>query len=241
MIALIRPLPALDASVDHWRRQGLECAGIAVQNIVPQQDVATKVQAILLERQDAQAIIIVTSQYACSALIEAVAQGFRIPKTWRIVAIGPKTLTALSKLKEPVQVPQQHDSEGVLALADLQNVAGRPVIILKGEQGRDTLATTLAAKGANVVECKVYRRALLTLSERDWQQLKNADTIVSTNGEALHALMNAPKAQSLRSKKWVVPSKRIAEQAQQFGISSIQISAGASDSALIQCIHQFME
>ena len=51
------------------------------------------------------------------------------------------------------------DAQALLALPALRQPAGRRVLLVRGEQGRDELAATLRARGAQVDEVRAYRRA----------------------------------------------------------------------------------
>lgn len=57
-----------------------------------------------------------------------------------------------------VSSPAEETSEGLLALADLENLEAKPILLLRGEGGRPTLADGLRARGAHLVERVVYRR-----------------------------------------------------------------------------------
>src|SRR2546428_7931498 len=51
------------------------------------------------------------------------------------------------------------DTEGLLALPELHDVAGRRVLVLRGQGGRELLGDTLARRGAQVDYVSCYRRA----------------------------------------------------------------------------------
>ena len=50
------------------------------------------------------------------------------------------------------------DSEALLALPQMQDVAGKHVLIVRGDEGRALLGETLAARGASVQYAACYRR-----------------------------------------------------------------------------------
>jgi uroporphyrinogen-III synthase len=87
-----------------------------------------------------------------------------IAASTEIFAIGRATASALvdAGFKDVVSPQQSIDSEGLLAMPQLQSVAGRHMIIVKGTSepgGRTILEQTLTARGAVVSVFECYRRA----------------------------------------------------------------------------------
>jgi uroporphyrinogen-III synthase len=86
-------------------------------------------------------------------------------RTWpaglRVASVGKGTAAPLQAAGlGPVLAPGTGaDSEHLLALPELQAMAGRHVVIFRGEGGRDQLADTLATRGAQVSQVACYRRA----------------------------------------------------------------------------------
>lgn len=89
------------------------------------------------------------------------------PASLRVATVGPASARLLRACGwGEVIVPEVgFDSEAVLALADFAPaaVAGRRVLLLRGEGGRELLAEVLRERGARVDACCVYRRAAAAL------------------------------------------------------------------------------
>ena len=84
------------------------------------------------------------------------------PTGLAVAAVGQGTARALRErgLAQVVVPPSGFDSEALLACPELSAaaLAGRTVILFKGEGGRDLLASTLAERGATVLPAPCYRR-----------------------------------------------------------------------------------
>jgi uroporphyrinogen-III synthase len=82
------------------------------------------------------------------------------PAHVRVAAVGEATAEALRTegFREVLAPHDRHDSEALLALGPLQDVAGQRVLIFRGEGGRERLREGLAARGATVAYVECYRR-----------------------------------------------------------------------------------
>ncbi len=92
-----------------------------------------------------------------TAVDKATRDGRRWP---RAAAVGAGTRQALeARGIAPVIAPQgEADSEALLALPELRQVAGQRVLIVRGQGGRALLGESLAARGAWVDYAECYRR-----------------------------------------------------------------------------------
>ena len=84
------------------------------------------------------------------------------PQGLRAAAVGRGTRRALERhgVADVLAPEIGADSEALLALAPMHEVAGKHVVIFRGEGGRELLGDTLAARGASVDYVECYRRAL---------------------------------------------------------------------------------
>jgi uroporphyrinogen-III synthase len=159
-------------------------------------------------------------------------------------AVGEATQVALAEYRlASMSAPSsQQDSEGLLSLSQLQNVALQNITIVRGEGGRETLATTLSERGAKVDYWQVYQRSKPVLEPESvchqWQEL-GVDTLVITSGEALTNLMElVPKELFawLRSCHMIVPSHRVQLQAISHGFHHVSNANGASSQAILTAL-----
>ncbi|WP_341502421.1 uroporphyrinogen-III C-methyltransferase [Gallaecimonas sp. GXIMD4217] len=162
-----------------------------------------------------------------------------LPADLKYGAVGEATAQALREAGAPeVLVAEPPTSEGLLALPELQELAGQKVLLAKGEGGRELIQQQLADRGAEVEPLVLYRRRPLSLPEycaARWRQA-GVDRLLLTSGSLMAALLAAvpDKEQHwLKSLPVLVPSKRLADQAKAAGFSHIQLMQDASDQAVI--------
>ena len=166
-------------------------------------------------------------------------------QTWPHIdyfAVGQASADAFAEAGIQALCPADPRSEGLLALPALQGVSGRRVLILRGNDGRDLIARTLASRGALVHYCATYERHYPELDgdalTRHWQAA-GLDSLLITSGELLQrllALVPGPQRPWLYDRLLVVPSPRVAEMAEGTGFTRIVIAQGASNQALVAAL-----
>ncbi|WP_305371339.1 uroporphyrinogen-III synthase [Photobacterium leiognathi] len=176
-----------------------------------------------------------------------ISQGAAWPKNVHYIAVGHKTAATLTKLSgQQVSSPAHRcDSEGLLALPELADMAGRNVLILRGNGGRELIHQALTARQAVVNYCETYQRCWLDLDGekliQQWQH-QHVDTLVITSAEQLVFLTQKIPTQHLT---WffhchlLVPSQRVAEQAATLGFVNISTVGSASNHALFTFLSNF--
>lgn len=165
-------------------------------------------------------------------------QAFGIPHKVRFAAIGPVTARELASYGIPqVTIPEgRFDSEALLALPEFANMQGQTVTIVRGVGGREVLADTLRARGANVQFAECYRRINpqidTALLDKAWQAGR-LHAIVVTSAEALRCLLALAKdAPWLHQVKLCVNHARIAEEAAQVSLHAYTASAPGDEAML---------
>jgi uncharacterized protein HemX/uroporphyrinogen-III synthase len=151
----------------------------------------------------------------------------------RVAAVGSGTRRELQSLgfADVVAPRDGGDSEALLALPELQQVAGKRILIIRGEGGRELLADSLAARGAEVEYFECYRRVvpradpgpLLAAWDRG-----EVDAVTASSSQAVDNLVGLLGAGRLAGKPLFTNHARVAERAREAGITEL-IVAGPGD------------
>ena len=163
--------------------------------------------------------------------MEAIVAAGGLPGSLKIAAVGKGSAAALRKLGiEEVLVPEtRFDSEGLLALPELQTMDGVQVLIFRAESGRELLGDTLKQRGAILSYAACYRRSKIV---QDAAALQEADALTVSSSEALETLgqILTPGAVPL-----FVQHERLAELARLQGWQRVLL-AGAGDEGLFSAL-----
>lgn len=154
----------------------------------------------------------------------------------KIATVGPGSAKALRELGvDNVLVPTaRFDSEGLLALPELQDIAGWRVMIFRGDGGRELLGDTLKAHGASVEYVSCYRRgkpqqpASCLLNE-----LPDAITVTSSEALAyLWQMLDVPVLAKICDIPLFLPHPRIAALAKTQGWQQIHLTESGDEGLL---------
>ena len=167
-------------------------------------------------------------------------------KVRQIAAIGKATANALAIAGVPVDLhPEQpYNSEALLAMPHLQEVQGQKILIVRGEGGREELASTLHHRGADVHYLNVYKRTIPIISNTTIVNLleqNKLDVITVTSAEILQNLLimlGEARHRQLFSLPLVVVSDRIKQLATELGFKRIAVAGSPSDEAILETINQ---
>jgi uroporphyrinogen-III synthase len=160
--------------------------------------------------------------------IQRVLSRRQLPPRLRYAAVGPATAAQLQQFGvADVLIPaDRFDSESLLNLAEMHDVAGKRCVVFRGVGGRELLADTLRQRGAQVEFAECYRRINPNPDAREltrmWQNGR-LQAIVVTSSEALRNLLEiaGDKADWLRATPVFVNHARIAEYAREQGLQAI--------------------
>jgi uroporphyrinogen-III synthase len=165
----------------------------------------------------------------------------------RLVAIGRKTAQALEEAGYQADICPQHGftSEDLLKLDELQSLYGRQIVVFRGEGGRELLAETLIARGAQVAYAEVYQRVAPSIDQRALEQIFNGgsfDLITISSAEGLKNLLDivGPEwALRLRQIPLLVGGQRMLQIAGDMGFNTIINARDPSDEAIFEGILQW--
>lgn len=142
-----------------------------------------------------------------------------------IAAVGPATAAAIEAAARVVDIrpASGFDSESLLEEPALREVRGKTVRIIRGNGGRELLATTLRERGADVDYLEVYSRRTPHYTEQEIadvaQQLENGniDAAVVMSVESLANLLDllpAPCHRAFAKTRLVTPAARVLKKVQ---------------------------
>jgi uroporphyrinogen-III synthase len=173
-----------------------------------------------------------------------------LPSQLKFAAIGPVTAQEIQNYGvNTVLTPVgRFDSESLLALPEMQQVAGKRMMIFRGVGGREVLADTLKARGAHVTFAECYRRVNpqpdCLLLKTLWQN-KQCHAIVVTSSEAMRTLLELTergRVHWLQNIAICVNHARIAEEALRIAdteaakLLQIAVADAPGDVAMLACI-----
>ena len=189
-------------------------------------------------------LAIFTSANAVDRALPLIRARGGFPPRMEIAAIGKATAHALARqgIDHCLHPEAVFNSEALLALPRLQNVAGQTVVIVRGAGGRELLAETLAARGAIVVYAEVYRRERPTVDMsallNRWQH-GEIGAVVVTSSETLGNLfdmLGIAGQDYLRQTPLIAVSARTRQIAAQLGCHFLRLAQEASDNAIVAAL-----
>jgi uroporphyrinogen-III synthase len=172
--------------------------------------------------------------------VECFLKGWRkpLPAGIKLAAVGEGTARAMEThgLRVDLQPARSTGSEGLLATAAMHEVAGKKMLIVRGGGGRELLADTLKARGANIDYVEVYRRTLPVVDDDSRVRALTVDRVVCTSVVGVDNLCSLLGAdiEALTAKPLVVLSERIKQHALSLGFKRVLVTDDASDEAIVE-------
>lgn len=154
------------------------------------------------------------------------------------IAVGASTAKCMQAhdFNSVLQAPAPAGTESLLAMAELQDVEGKQVLIVRGRDGLELLAETLTERGAKTGYLEVYQRALPTPTPELVERALSAEQIIISSINSLVNLCQLLSEKEIKNKHLIVVSNRIKQYAMEQGFKHIDVAEDASDNALMQQI-----
>ena len=200
----------------------------------------------LIDRLDDFDLAIFISPNAVNKAMNLIKARRVLPPHLQLAAIGASGVRELERCGVPTVIAPaaRFDSEALLELPALQDVAGRRIVIFRGDGGRELLGDTLAARGAAIEYAECYRRRR--------PQLDAAPLLTAWAGNELHAItctsseglrnlfdmVGKPGQAWLRKTPLFVPHPRIEQTARKLGLATV-VSTAQGDEGLAQGLVQW--
>jgi uroporphyrinogen-III synthase len=251
-VRVIVTRPAAQAAdwVDHLRASAIDAVALPLIGIAPVTDPSALLAAWRgLAQRD---LVVFVSPNAAEQFFALRPHGVTWPAGPRAGSPGPGTTRVLvglgvpaSAIVEPADDAAQFDSESLWARLRTQDWQGRRVLIVRGDGGRDWLAQTLQAAGAQVEHVAAYRRLAPALDSDHAALLRaalerpEAHLWFFSSSEAIDNLAAAPLVSDAPT-DWararaLATHPRIAARARQLGFARVT-EARPSLAAVIACI-----
>ena len=200
----------------------------------------------LIERLDTFDMAIFISANAVEKALALVRERRAWPPALRVATVGRGSERALRHhgFAAVIAPSRRFDSEGLLDLPELKQVAGKRVVIFRGEGGRELLGETLVARGATVEYAECYRRGRpnadpAPLLVRCARHELDAFSVTSSEGLAnLHDMLGEAGRRCLEDTPLFAPHERIAAAARALGVRTVVLT-GPGDEGLVAGLAAF--
>ena len=190
-------------------------------------------------------VLLFTSPNAVRAA--ASLRALRIGRGRPVLAVGDGTRRALQRIGIDAMSPARMDSDGLLAMPALRDIASHRVGLVTAPGGRNRLGPALQAGGAELVRADVYQRTPLTIPEARWRALADAlatpqhVVLALSSAEALAAMIRqrpADLARQLRRIAVVAASERLVQAAHEAGFRRVALASDARPASLLRAAAQ---
>jgi len=245
-VLVTRPAAQAEAWVASLRGHGIDAVALPLIDIAAPADPAAVHAA--WHTLAARALVVFVSPNAAQQFFALQPAGAGWPSGVVAAAVGPGTSAVLREggvpaqaLVEPPADAARFDSEALWAQLAAREWAGRSVLVVRGDGGREWLADTLRTHGASVDFVAAYRRVAPRLDGERRQRLDAAlarpgeHLWFFSSGEAIEQLCRACPQARWGEAAAIVTHPRIAERARDCGFHVIHESRPTLD-AVIACI-----
>lgn len=243
-IAVTRPVDQAQALCDAITHLGGRAVLFPLLAITPLQDYRAFEQQ-LAELETTDWAIFISSNAVNNAMPRVLKRYGNVPDNLKFAAIGHQTAKELMHygVRNVLTPHTRFDSETLLALQEMHDVANMKIAIFRGVGGRELMAKTLTARGASVYFAECYQRVNPQTDTRLLDELwkKGAlQAIIVTSSEAMRYLLYmASTSEWLRHVTLCVNHARIAELPLQLGLK-VLVAEAPGDEVMLKKILEYL-
>lgn len=223
-----RPREQADGLIATLSAEGAEVLALPLLEIVPPRDPAPLEAA--LARLDNYDMAVFVSPSALDAVLSRLPAGW--PETIPAAVMGPGSAQRARQqgLAKIIAPSSQFDSDGLLQLAEMQQLSGQRIVLFRGDGGRETLPETLRARGAELtIICAYHRQPPAFDADYLLTQLSaGCDGMIVSSSEAVHYLFDVgggAARQELQSVLYFAPHPRIVAALNHAGAVHVALTA----------------
>ncbi|MDB5917201.1 MAG: Uroporphyrinogen synthase [Massilia sp.] len=261
-VVITRPRGQCQALAQGVAALGREAVVLPLLDIYPlaDQEPLQRVLAGLMDNTRGYVLVAFVSPNAIDAAFEHLRHLGRWPAGVALAVLGETSRACLAKhgiddgnatIFSPLD-PARSDSEHLLDALDMKALAGKRVLIVRGDSGRELMADGLRAAGADVDTVAAYSRRVPAMTAQLATTLhgllaRRNDWII-TSSEALRGLFgllaeldggeggdHRGVVAKMQQQHVIVPHARIAETAAALGLTRLTL-AGSGDASLLAAL-----
>lgn len=228
--------------------RGGEAIRFPVIEIAEPQD--TRALLAVIDRLKDFALAIFISPNAVKRAMNLILARGGLPPALLVACVGRGSARELKHfgVDKVIVPPDRFDSEALLELPELQQVAGKRVVIFRGDGGRELLGDSLRARGAEVVYAECYRRLRPDTDStpllRRWAR-GEVDIVSVTSVDGLRNLFDMLGKDGqpwLIRTPVVVVSERMAQVCRELGFTTEpRVAATPGDEAILEAIQAWRD
>jgi len=245
-VIVTRPAAQAAAWVEQLLARGIDAVALPLIGIAPAEDAGPVMAAWGTLARHALAVFV--SPNAVEEFFALRPGGTTWPAGTLAGSVGPGSTQALIRhgvprglIAEPAAESEQFDSEGLWRSLEARDWRGRSVLIVRGDGGREWLADTLRAQGADVGFVAAYRRVVPALDSPLLDEAiahPSAHLWFFSSSEAIGNLQAARAGQAWAASLAIATHPRIAERARDCGFGVVRESPPTLE-AVVACIQSF--
>jgi uroporphyrinogen-III synthase len=236
LLIVTRPRAQAQGWVSALRALGQQAAALPLIQIVPVADAGPVHTA--WSRLDGFVLLVFVSANAVASFFALAPPGAAWPPQLRAGSTGPGTSAALlaagvprDRLIEPAADAAAFDSEALWTQLSSLPWAGKRVLVVRGEEGRDWLADTLRGQGATVEFVAAYARRAPQWDAAERALLDQAlaepaaHLWLFSSSEGLRHLQTLAPSADWSAAQAIASHPRIAQAAQALGFGRVEVVA----------------